>query len=280
MPANDAPLAINQSKLAMFQKCPEQYRRRYVENDIVPPPFAFIRGTAVHKGAEHNFSQKVESFVDLPRGEIIDKAVTTAQEKIANEGIALAEGETREVVINEGEKQIVRLAGLYADEVAPSYQPIAVEQKIEAVFEGRGARRDIALHGTLDVIAHFANDKENRAPIIPDLKTKSKRGTQDEYDRSLQATMYAMLYRTHFHASAAAVVFEELVDKKVPERVTFMTNRGDDDFNALLRTVEAVSDSIRAGAFPGAYGQFGAWWCSKESCGYWRTCPFVPKNKR
>ena len=52
--------------------CPERYRRRYVNQEIVPPGISLIRGTSVHKGAEHNHRQKIKSHIDLKKKEILE----------------------------------------------------------------------------------------------------------------------------------------------------------------------------------------------------------------
>ncbi len=66
------------SQLSMFQRCGEQYRRRYMEGDIFPPGLALVTGRATHKSAEVNLKQKVASgkMVNL------DVALEAAREEV------------------------------------------------------------------------------------------------------------------------------------------------------------------------------------------------------
>jgi hypothetical protein len=48
----------------MFQRCGEQYRRRYLENEIIPPGISARIGSGVHKAAEINFRAKIQTGED------------------------------------------------------------------------------------------------------------------------------------------------------------------------------------------------------------------------
>ncbi len=63
----------------MFQRCGVQYEFRYIQGQIMPPGAAQIRGTGVHKGAEHNYRHKIEHKVDLPTDEVVNVAVQTLE---------------------------------------------------------------------------------------------------------------------------------------------------------------------------------------------------------
>ena len=78
---------ISPSQISMYSRCGEQFRRRYLAKDIVPPGVALIKGSAVHKGIETNNEQKMESWADLPKDDIVEAAVSTVKEKVKNEGL-------------------------------------------------------------------------------------------------------------------------------------------------------------------------------------------------
>ncbi len=56
---------LSASQLSRFTRCAEMWRRQYIEGDIVPVGAAAHIGQAVHKAAEINFRQKIQSHTDL-----------------------------------------------------------------------------------------------------------------------------------------------------------------------------------------------------------------------
>jgi hypothetical protein len=253
-------------------KCPEQHRRRYVEGDIIPPASALIRGTAVHVGAETNFKQKIDTRQDLPAKDIIEAAVSTVQSRVRTEGLWLSpeqETEGKGKVVNAIEKDVITLTRLYATDVAPAYQPVLVEQEMTFKVDGL---EGVEVGGRIDTISE--------AQEVVDLKTYGKKANEDTMNADPQPTMYALLKLLKTGTPARSVNMEILVLKKEPEhqRITIVKRKA--DFVALLEQVKAIAGAIKSGIAPGAYGQMGAWWCSKNQCGYWKTCRFVPEHKR
>jgi hypothetical protein len=85
---------ISPSQMDMFFRCGEQYRRRYVLGEIVPPGVALVKGSAVHKAAEVNYRQKVETHVDLALSDLTDAAATDVTHRVAAEGLMLTPEES------------------------------------------------------------------------------------------------------------------------------------------------------------------------------------------
>lgn len=259
------------SQLGMYTRCGEQYRRRYIAKEIVPPAIAMIRGTAVHKGSEVNFKQKIESWEDLPKKDIVDASVQDLNDRVQHEGILLSADEVsigKDKVIDQAQKQVVSLSGLYADHVAKKYQPRAVEltQKIDIPDS------NIKILGRLDTLT--IDD------TIVDLKSATKKKTQAEFDGSPALTTYALTKEVLDGKPAKSIEIEVLVDKAQPEVQTISTFRNQDDYVATLNSMNQMAKGILAGVFTPAYGLMGAWWCSKTFCGYWSSCPYVPKRLR
>jgi hypothetical protein len=134
----------------MLQRCPEQYRRRYLLGEVARPGAALVWGSADHYAHEQNFRQKIESGTDIPVGDV--KA-------------AFAEGFDRAVERNGGEREVewgddkpgdlkdkgVELAAVYHDLVSPTVQPVAVEQK----FEVRVPGVPVPVIGFVDVLEQY-----------------------------------------------------------------------------------------------------------------------------
>lgn len=267
------PLRINQTQLQQFMKCPEQWRRRWVENESIPPSKPLIRGTAVHLAAETNYRQKITTHEDLPARQMVEIAVNHVQERIRNEGIWLdpTNTDSQAVVVNELEQETKGYADIFATQVAPCHQPVLVEHELE--FQLQPTEEKISVYGRIDVL----NDKHQ----VVDIKTKSKRPSASEWEDDPQPTMYSMMTFLATKKMPTGVVFEVLLHTpKLHERTTIEVVKRREDFEALLNLVKAAARAMRSGACVGSYGQMGAWWCAKSQCGYWSTCPFVPKHKQ
>jgi hypothetical protein len=254
---------ISPSQLGMFERCGEQYRRRYLEKEIIPPGIAMVKGTGVHGGAKGNFRQKIESHQDLPRKDIIEISVTTFEQS-AEKGILLTEEEESigyHKVVAQAKDGVVTLSGLYADEVAPEYQPVIVEDEQRVFIPSC----DYDLKGYVDLV----DESEN----IVDLKTGTKKKNEDEVHTSQQLTFYALLYKAKTGRLPASVRLETLVDKKKPERQALIGYRTTEDLNTLVNRINVMMDGIKKGVFIPA--QPTSWTCSHRWCGYFRTCRFV-----
>ena len=82
---------ISPSMLGLFSRCQEAFRRRYIEGVKLPPGIAACIGTGMHKGAEANHRQKIESGVDMPLGDIQDAARDGYNAALAN-GVFIPDG--------------------------------------------------------------------------------------------------------------------------------------------------------------------------------------------
>lgn len=262
------PRYFSFTQMDMMSRCEEQWRRRYVCNDRIPPGIALIKGTAVHKGSEENFRQKIKSFKDLSASKIKEVVATNFEERIKNEGLFLNEEEEargKDVVVAEGKDSAVALAGVFANEVAPAHQPIMCEAS-QNINLGEYADRELMVK--IDLV----NDKKR----IVDLKTASKSKTQDEVDSSLQFDTYGLAYFAINKEMPAGFDMEVLVNTKVPKRQTLTTTRCQKDFKPLLARFAAFLERakhIEKGgmAYPTSPG---TWQCSKKFCGFFVTCPY------
>ena len=258
------------TQLSMYLRCGEAYRRRYIEGEVIPPGVALIRGSAVHKGAETNFRQKIESHEDLPSSVIQEAAAAAFDERASGEvlltGDEVAIGLKK--VLGEAKDSTVRLADLYALQVAPSIQPLFVEERIEIPVHSHDRRLDLV--GIIDVVSDLKD--------VIDLKTSKRRKTSNEVEIDAQLTWYDMAYRYLTGEAPRSVGFEVLVDKKTPEVQSVRSPRTQEDHQTLLHKLNAMEAGVKAGVFlPAAPG---SWACSDRFCGYWGTCPFVNSRRR
>lgn len=177
---------ISYSRLSMYLRCGEQYRRRYLEKEIIPPGIALIRGISVHKGVELNNRYKLEKGKDIIKKDLIAIADSEFTKTLKAEGIYIIREEKsrRKQIIGEGRDDTVKLTGLYSDEVAPLIMPKKIELEFEFPCENH------IIRGRIDNIDEHDS--------LRDTKTANRKKTQREVDASDQFTLYALAHEYLF----------------------------------------------------------------------------------
>lgn len=255
---------LSASQLDTFCRCPEQWRRRYIEKEIIPPGIASAKGKGFHAGVETNMRQKLDTREDLPPESIVDAAVA-AFEAEAHGGVALSDLESSRgatVVIGEAKDSVAAMAKVHAEQQAPDYQPRLIEQTVRIELPN-------APHDLLGII-----DLADELDRVTDFKTAGRKKSQSDADDSVQLSIYAAAFHAHTGRKPQEVRLDSVIQTKTKtDRQVLVSDRGVDDFRALANRINVVSSSIQAGIFPPASP--GSWWCSPRWCGYWSTCKFV-----
>lgn len=254
---------LSASQMDMLCRCGEQYRRRYVENDIIPPGIAMLKGTGLHGAAEANMRQKIDSHVDLPVQDIVETAVETFKTQLHG-GYSLSEAEESvgaTKVLSEAIDDLATMADVHATEQAPDYQPTMVEQAVRIELPGE---RDLL--GIIDLA-----DDQHR---VVDFKTSKRKKRQTDADDSVQLTVYAASYQAVVQHPPSLVRLDTVVSTKTRcERQVLNSQRDGKDFAALAARINMATQAIAKGVFlPAAPG---SWACSPAYCGYWNSCGFV-----
>ena len=256
------------SQLAMISRCGEQWRRRYIENEKAAPAIAMLKGTALHHGAEINFQQKIESHEDLSKAEIVETAVDRLETAFRDD-VSLTADEKKigtKKLLHTATEEVVKLASTHAEEQAPDYQPIKVEQEFRVVMEDC----EFDLLGYIDLI-----DDTQRVVDLKTSKAKPKSGLADE---SIQLTGYAA-YQVTQGVYPVNVRLDVLTsNKKGVTRTKVDSIRDANDLKTLGRRIDMAADAIKAGVFMPAIP--GSWWCSATWCGYWDSCPYVNSERK
>jgi len=258
---------ITSSMLNMFQRCPEQFRRRYLEGEIIPPGISARIGTAFHKAAEENHKYKLVHDEDLPKDYLQDLARDTYKKLVEEEGVYLTPEEITEAkkLIAEGLDTTITLTGLYRDKVAPEIQPLLVEKEIFIQIN----ELSIPLRGTLDLVT--------KDYLIIDFKTATRKWNQEQVDGLLQPTFYWFMAVAE-GISPYKFVFKILIKKSHPEIQTLETTRNKEALWALIQRAKILIQAIEKGVFPPTNPD--NWWCSPKFCGYYATCPYIPPYKK
>lgn len=246
---------LSASSIGTYERCPEQFRWRYVEGIKSPPGVAAITGKGTHKSIEGNMLAKLA-------GGALD---IEAAKALARDGVMQAwEAETPMLTDDDGSEEQARgsavddavsLAALHHAEVAPSIQPMAVERRVE-----------IALSGPFDLLGFI--DIEEQKGVI-DTKTSGKSPSADAAAKSTQLTIYDYARRMEGKESGF-VRLDYLVKSKRPKYVPLVATRDEVDHDRMLARVARVAAAWQSGIFP--FADPNSWACSQKFCGFWDRC--------
>lgn len=257
---------LHVSQMNMLSRCGEQYYRRYVKGEVIPPAVAMVTGTGTHRGVEENLRNKIATKGTLLPVAQVQQIAVDAFKAEWDRGVKLSEDEVSagiDRVKGEAIDTVASLSALHHRELAPRIQPVHVERTFRLELPGY----PLDLAGTMDI-------QEPRT--VRDTKTAAKSPPSDAADVSAQLTMYALAVKTLEGAAPEKVCLDNLVKTKTPKVVVLESTRTDDDMRQFLQRVERSVEVIQKGAFTPA--DPSSWWCSKEWCGYHATCPFAAKR--
>ena len=271
LPLESEKPTLHQSQIGMLSRCGLQYQYRYVEGKLRPPGVAMVVGTATHRAVEENLENKIH------HGELLSQEEVESLASDAFDATWLGdEPELSDLEKEAGKKatkgvakdKAVQLSSLHHSDIAPILTPETVEEKFRLELIGR----PVDLAGTIDIV-----EKDGDSYVVRDTKTSGKTPSADTADRSTQLTMYALAVESSRGKRPEKVTLDYLVKLKKPKSVVLESTRGDEDYQMLMKLVDASSKVIEAGAFMPAPQD--AWWCSNRWCGYWNICPYGARGK-
>ena len=258
---------LSVSQLGTFQRCAEQWRRRYLDEEVFPPGIAARVGSGVHKAAEINFKSKMQTGEDMPLDAVQD-AAAEAYDKALSEGVFFAPDEVpgAKAAMAQGKDDTVSLATLFRRELAPAIMPVLVEHRVTLEIPG------VALP-VVTILDCYTADRKLR-----DLKTSGRKWADDKAHTSPQPTLYRESVKEATGEYPEELLFDVLVNNKTPVLQTIPTSRTEEDLQILVRQFGIMTASIQAGIFPPA--QPDHWCCSMKFCGYFFTCPHIPAHRK
>ncbi len=253
-------MELHITRLETLWRCGEQYNRRYIKNEIIPPGIALVVGSSTHKSIEANLQNKIDKGELLSIDDCKDIANDTAKNLI-KQGIKLSDEEMQAGLIATKTGAInmsISLAGLHRTDLAPSLNPISVEKSFKLKLKDT----DYTINGRMDI---------EELHSIRDTKTAGK-SDENAASKSLQLTMYDMAMKAQ-GKEITKLFIDQLVKTKVPKICTSETTRDEKDHEALLHRITSAIAQINAGIFPPCSAD--SWICSKRFCGYHDTCRYV-----
>lgn len=249
------------TQLNMILRCGEQYQRRYVKGEILPPSGSQVRGRSAHKAEEINFKQKIETATDLPVEAVKDffsdeweknkYGIVWTEEELNGDSPSKKEGEYKDTGIS--------LVEVYHNELAPSAIPVAVEDKFTVHFEG----------GYPDLMGII--DRIDEGDQIADLKFMSKSPSAGDAEKDVQLVAYDLGFRQTRNRKPTLLRKEYAISTKTPKTmIQEIPAHEDARIDRLIFSLERAIEAIQKGVFlPAA---IGSWVCSPRWCGYYQTC--------
>lgn len=249
---------ISPSMLGLYCNCQEAFRRRYIEGEIIPPAIAMAVGTGVHKAAEINHKQKVDSGVDMRLDELQDAAADGFKNAVEESGVYFT-GTQKELYteLGKGSDLSVKMAGVYGKQIAPQIRPIDAELKLQA----QHADLPVPFLGIVDVV-----DERGIALDLKTARTKWRAGKEKE---SLQPAIYRWLLKRNVNRDFD-FAFHVMAYNGDTQYVK--TENSDSDIHYIVNIAKAMLNSVKSGVFMAALP--GHWICASggQYCGYWHTC--------
>jgi len=244
---------ISYSQIGCYLDCSFKHFLRYHEGIIAPPKAVMTLGGSYDFAHSHNFKQKIESHIDLKEAEVLD-AFTTNFDVQRKETIWLP-GEKADSFRAEG----IGLVKKYHNEISPKIQPIAVQEKITVNF----SNLDVEFWAIPDIITN--------SRLIIDDKVTGKTPTQEDADKSLQASGYSLAYRAKYNKIERGFIFHNMLRRKSGARfLPIPTKRTEKQINRFIKIIGHVIHGIREQIYHPCNPK--CWWCSEAWCGYYEIC--------
>jgi hypothetical protein len=217
----------------------------------VPSRSALLKGIAFHAAEQKNYEQKIVSEKDLPVGDVLD--IFGSQFDMGTPD-TLWFGDEKPGEIKDSGYGMLKV---YHSTIAPEIQP----QSVEMPFELKLKDTDNVFSGRVDIIT--------KSEIIIDTKTKKARPSAIEGDHHLQLTAYSVGYQVTNRRKPKGTRVDYVVDKKVPECVSYEDTVEDSDIELLLNLIGKYQEAVKSGFdMPNR----SSYMCNKKYCGYWEHC--------
>lgn len=237
---------LSLSSLRLFMRCPESWRRRYIDHNPEPPSGKMVLGGAAGAALAQHYGRQIESGQGLSTDDLVDEFASEWEDRIDREEVDWRK-DTPGALKDSG----VGALRLYHVAVAPRVVPVSVEREFELSWPGV----DWRLTGFLDL--------ESADGRLGDYKLSARRLSQADADADLQPTVYCAARRAEGNP-AAGFDFHVMARTKQPTVEVIDTPRTDRQLDLLTDRIFTLAREIHwrtendvwSGAPP------GTWFCS------------------
>lgn len=270
----DGELILSASSFTTYLRCPKQWEYAYVWKERRPPSLKQALGIASHTAYDMDMTAKMVTGENWPEDMVVDAFSTDYDRMRREEGLRLDEDDDPD----KAKDLQVRVVRMYRQDLAPSIEPVLVEESFVIEVDG------ILYSGTLDLasITRVWTDPETLSERIKvrDWKNVAAKPS-DTSNYALGMIGYALGYRAVTGAVESEVQIDYLVRYKKQKPGYYPISSGgpvsDLSVAGFSQALTDVRDSIMAGRFVAHGLQNGACsWCGyKDICPAYRTQNFT-----
>lgn len=248
---------LSPTSVTQFLRCPEQWRRRHILGERLPPSAGIVRGKADHAAHEANFAQKIYTRADLPVSDVLDAYADKWMHEIDDAGgPSELDGDDDLAKVKDIGAKVV---SAYHVAVSPTIQPSEVELPIEKVI------LEVPIHARIDLV------DIDGVPI--ERKTTGRKKSAPDPAHVFQAQTYAVLLgidhsELHYAADSGAIT----TPKESP--ALLIERREQSTLLVYERTANAIVSmyAVYGPDDPWTGATTHPWACSY--CGYRPTCRY------
>jgi RecB family exonuclease len=257
-------LHTSHSQLDTFLGCPQRYNYQYVQGapwEHLPASLAF--GRAIHAAVAHYYRHLKQFGEPLIAGVLKACFHAEFEDAIPKDiEVLYKDGENERSMREKGDG----LLEVFHAKVRPqTIEAVEMPFLVDLINPATGEILDTKLAVILDLIE---SDADGTMTIV-DLKTSTRRYTENQADNHLQSTLYAYALRRLGYTTDGQNVlirFDVLLKTKTPEMESYYAVKAEEDETWTLALVRRVLRAIEAGA----YYPVRSWRCA--DCPFRRRC--------
>jgi hypothetical protein len=246
---------LSLASIQLFERCPEKWRRRYLEREYEPPNGKMILGSAAGAAEAQSYALKIEDGEGFTTEQVRDEFDAEWEDRIHREEIEWGSDKPGEL-----KDSGVLALECYHEIIAPEVVPISVEREFTLSWPGI----DWSVIGYLDL--------EDADGDVRDLKMRGRRLSQKDADVDLQPTLYLAARRAE-QTPAQAFVFDTMIRSARPYAEPVTTLRTDAQLDHMATRIFQAAIEIEWRTLTGNWtgAPPGSWFCG--TCSY-MDCPW------
>jgi putative RecB family exonuclease len=245
---------LSYSQINTYLMCPLKYKFQYI--DLIPPAFtssALVFGSAIHEAVGAFYQSVLEGdYLTVSQVHDVYQQIWESQDK--EKEIRFFNGDSGESL----SKKAQSMLSVFVEQFDPSMQILGVEEPFSVeINEGIPP-----LVGWIDSVELSFDG----TVTIVDLKTASKRYSEQNVRSNLQLTCYSLGAQSLGFNGATQYRLDVLLKTLKPELVRYETDRSEADRARIVKMIKAVWEGITKGIFFPKED----WQCGQ--CAYGKMC--------
>lgn len=217
---------LSVSSLNLFSRCPEAWKRRYIDHETERPNGKMLLGGAAGAALNQHYGYQLERGEGLSTEELLDEYCGEWDDRTGREEVEW--GTDSEGALKDSGAEALRL---YHTLIAPDVVPVAIEREIEMSWDGAPFK----LTGYLDL--------ETAAGAVCDFKMTGQRWSQDKARAELQPTVYLAARRAEGDP-ALAFEYHCMVRTKKPTAEIVPAERSEHQLDLLTNRVFSIARAM------------------------------------